>query len=103
MSAQSVGCVLCAHKNETFNTTTNTSNCCNSFTRTYTKYTNYIPWPTPCEVAEEMLTMVSCEHQAASGLNLSAFDWAEHCLKQERKIKEDYNCAEYVWRQWTVR
>ena len=63
----------------------------------------YIPWPTPCEVAEEMLTMVSCEHQAASGLNLSAFDWAEHCLKQERKIKEDYNCAEYVWRQWTVR
>jgi hypothetical protein len=58
---------------------------------------------TPCEVAEEMLTMVSCEHQAASGLNLSAFDWAEHCLKQERKIKEDYNCAEYVWRQWTVR
>jgi hypothetical protein len=54
-------------------------------------------------VAEEMLTMVSCEHQAASGLNWSAFDWAEHCLKQERKIKEDYNCAEYVWRQWTVR
>ncbi len=103
MSAQSVGCVLCAHKNETSNTTTNTSNCCNSFTRTYRKYTNYISWPTPCEVAEEMLTMVSCEHQAASGLNLSAFDWAEHCLKQERKIKEDYNCVEYVWRQWTVR
>ena len=41
--------------------------------------------------------------QTASGLNWSAFDWAEHCLKQERKIKEDYNCAEYVWRQWTVR
>ena len=95
MSAQSVGCVLCAHKNETSNTTTNTSNCCNSFTRTYRKYTTYIPWPTPCEVAEEMLTMVSCEHQAASGLNWSAFDWAEHCLKQERKIKEDFNCAEY--------
>jgi len=86
MSAQSVGCVLCVHKNETSNTTTNTSNCCNSFTRTYRKYTTYIPWPTPCEVAEEI-----------------AFDWAEHCLKQERKIKEDYNCVEYVWRQWTVR
>ena len=67
MSAQSVGCVLCVHKNETSNTTTNTSNCCNSFTRTYRKYTTYIPWPTPCEVAEEMLTMVSCEHQASSG------------------------------------
>jgi len=53
MSAQSVGCVLCAHKNETSNTTTNTSNCCNSFTRTYRKYTTYIPWPTPCEVAEK--------------------------------------------------
>ena len=68
MSAQSVGCVLCVHKNETSNTTTNTSNCCNSFTRTYTKYTTYIPWPTPCEVAEEILTMVSCnskQHQVS--------------------------------------
>ena len=63
----------------------------------------YISWPTPCEVAEEMLTMVSCEDTAAASRGWSAFDWAEHCLKQERKIKEDYNCAEYVWRQWTVR
>ena len=68
MSAQSVGCVLCVHKNEASNTTTNTSNCCNSFTRTYRKYTTYIPWPTPCEVAEEMLTMVSCEHHGSRSL-----------------------------------
>ena len=41
-----------------------------------------------------MLTMVSCEDTAAASRGWSAFDWAEHCLKQERKIKEEYNCAE---------
>ena len=40
--------------------------------RTYTYYT---PPPTPCEVAEEMLAMVSCEDTAAASRGWSAFDW----------------------------
>ena len=36
-----------------------------SFEKKYIKYIPYIPWPTPCEVAVEMQTMVSCEHLVA--------------------------------------
>ena len=36
-----------------------------SFNKKYTKYIPYIPWPTPCEVAVAMQTMVKCEHLAA--------------------------------------
>ena len=50
----------------------------------YTKYIPCIPWPTPCEVVVEMQTMVKCEHLAAETRGWSAFDWAEHCLKQAR-------------------
>ena len=51
-------------------------------------------------VAVEMQTMVSCEYTAAASRGWSAFDWAEHCLKQERGIKDDDICVSYVWRQW---
>ena len=51
-----------------------------SFEKKYIKYIPYIPWPTPCEVAVEMKTMVKCEHLAAalpkilqSGTKLSLF------------------------------
>ena len=66
----------------------------------YIKYIPYIPWPTPCEVAVEMQTMVSCEHLAAETRGWSAFDWAEHCLKQTRGIPEDEVCEQYTLRQW---
>jgi hypothetical protein len=50
-----------------------------------------------------MTTMVRCEHLAASSHGWAAFDWAEHCLKQARDIKEDTRCAQYVLRQWEFR
>lgn len=71
-----------------------------SFNKKYTKYIPYIPWPTPCEVAVEMQTMVKCEHLAAESRGWSAFDWAEHCLKQARGIPEDEVCEHYTLRQW---
>jgi hypothetical protein len=64
------------------------------------RYTKYIPWPTPFEVAVEMQTMVSCEHLAATSRGWSAFDWAEYCLKQTRNIPEDEVYEQYVLRQW---
>ena len=71
-----------------------------SFNKKYTKYIPYIHWPTPCEVAVEMQTMVKCEHLAAESRGWSAFDWAEHCLKQARGIPEDEVCEHYTLRQW---
>ena len=76
-----------------YNAGTNTS---------FTKYANYTPWPTPCEVAVEMQTMASCEHLAAATRGWAAFDWAEHCLKQQRSINEGDVCARYIWRQWQL-
>ena len=46
--------------------------------------------------------MVNCEYTAAASRGWSAFDWAEHCLKQERGINEDDICVSYVWRQWQL-
>ena len=47
-----------------------------------------------------MQTMVKCEHLAAESRGWSAFDWAEHCLKQARGIPEDQVCEQYMLRQW---
>ncbi len=47
-----------------------------------------------------MQTMVKCEHLAAESRGWSAFDWAEHCLKQARGIPEDEVCEQYTLRQW---
>ena len=102
MTAKHADNVLSVPISEIGNNNKSSSEDFSSFNKKYTKYIPYIPWPTPCEVAVEMQTMVKCEHLAAETRRWSAFDWAEHCLKQERKIKENYNCAEYVWRQWTV-
>ena len=52
--------------------------------------------------AVEMQTMASCERLAAASRGWSAFDWAEHCLKQERRIGEGDVCARYIWRQWQL-
>ena len=102
MSAQDVQGVLCVGFSGTSNNRDIGLNLSLSFSRKYTKYANYTPWPTPCEVAVEMQTMVSCEYTAAASRGWAAFDWAEHCLKQERGIKEDYICVSYVWRQWQL-
>ena len=97
MSAQDVQGVLCVGSSGTSNNRDIGLNLSTSFSRKYTKYT---PWPTPCEVAVEMQRMVSCEHLAAATQDWPAFDWAEHCLKQERGIKECDVCVRYIWRQW---
>ena len=100
MSVPDVQSVLCVVSSETSNNRDVGPNLSPRFPRKYTKYANYTPWPTPCEVAVEMQTMVRCEYTAAASLGWAAFDWAEHCLKQKRGIKDDDICVSYVWRQW---
>ena len=102
MSAPDVQSVLCVGSSETSNNRDIGLNLSPSFSRKYTKYANYTPWPTPCEVAVEMQTMVSCEHLAAATRGWAAFDWAEHCLKQQLPINEGDVCASYIWRQWQI-
>ena len=102
MSAQDVQSVLCVDSSETSNNRDIGLNLSRSFPRKYTKYANYTPWPTPCEVAVEMQAMASCEHLAAASRGWSAFDWAENCLKQQLRINEGDLCAHYIWRQWQL-
>ena len=71
-----------------------------NFNKKYIKHIPYIPWPTPCEVAVEMQTMMKCELLAAASRGSSAFDWVEHCLKQARGIPEDQVCEQCTLRQW---
>ena len=73
-----------------------------NFRRTYRKYRNYIPWPTPCEVSVEISRMANCEHLAAENMGQSKFEWAERTLKQQREIPEDANLVQWVWRQWVA-
>ena len=92
--------ILSVPNSKIANNNTSTFNNSSVFSKRYTKYIPYIPWPTPCEVAVEMQTMVSCEHLAATSRGWSTFDWAEHCLKQAQSIPEDEVCGQYVLRQW---
>ena len=91
---------LCVPSQEVYNTNNTRLNYSHNFSRKYIRYTNYTPWPTPCEVAVEMATMVEVERRSATSRGWASFDWAEHCIKQERKIKEDEVCETYVLRQW---
>ena len=100
MTHPDVANVLCVPSEEVYNNDNTKLNYSNNISRKYTKYIPYIPWPTPCEVAVEMQTMVKCEHLAAETRGWSAFDWAEHCLKQARGIPEDQVCEQYTLRQW---
>ena len=102
MSAPDVQSVLCVGSFETSNNRDIGLYLSPSFSRKYTKYANYTPWPTPCEVAVEMQAMASCEHLAAASRGWSAFDWAENCLKQQLRINEGDLCAHYIWRQWQL-
>jgi len=59
--------VLCEGSPENYNKDGDGSESFNNFPRTYRKYTKYIdyvPWPTPCEVAVEISLMANCEHLA---------------------------------------
>ena len=97
MTAVNAANVLSVPNSKIANNKTSTFNNPSVFSKRYTKY---IPWLTPCEVAVEMQTMVKCEHLAAASRGWSAFDWAEHCLKQARGIPEDEACVHYTPRQW---
>ena len=55
--------VLCEGSPENYNKYGNGSESFNNFSGTYKKYTkyiNYVPWPTPCEVAVEISRMANC-------------------------------------------
>ena len=68
----------------------------------YTKYIDYVPWPTTCEVAVEISRMANCEHLAAENMGQSKFEWAERTLKQQRGILEEAEADRWVWRQWVL-
>jgi len=95
--------VLCEGSNEDYNKNGERSESFNKFSETYRKYTKYIdyvPWPTPCEVAVEISRMANCEHLAAENMGQSKFDWAERTLKQQRGIPDNQKLTNWVWRQW---
>ena len=102
MSVPDVQSVLCVVFSETSNNRDIGFNLSRSFPRKYTLYANYTPWPTSCEVVVAMQIMASCEYTAAATQGWSAFDWAEHCLKQECRINEGDVCPRYSWRWWQI-
>ena len=95
--------VLCEVSNEDQNKNGERSESFNNFSGIYIKYTKYIdyvPWPTPCEVAVEISRMANCEHLAAENMGQSKFDWAERTLKQQSDIPEEAETSRWVLRQW---
>ena len=97
--------VLCEGSTENYNIDGDRSESFNNFPgtyRKYTKYIDYVPWPTPCEVAVEISRMANCEHLAAENMGQSKFDWAERTLKQQRSIREDAEAYRWVLRQWVL-
>ena len=100
MTAKHAENVLSVPSSEISNNNKSSSKDFSSFNKKYTKYIPYIPRPTPFEVAVEMQTKVKCEHLAAESRGWSAFDWAEHCLKQARGIPKDQVCEQHTLRQW---
>ena len=95
--------VLCEGSPENYNKDWERSESFNNFLgtcRKYTKYIDYVPWPTPCEVAVEISRMANCEHLAAENMGQSKFDWAERTLKQQRGIPDNQKLTNWVWRQW---
>ena len=103
MKSQNALHELSACSEEIYNNSYVENDNANIFRRTYRKYTkyiNYVPWPTPCEVAVEISRMANCEHLAAGSLGQSKFEWAERTLKQQRGIPEEAEADRWVWRQW---
>ena len=105
MTKQNALNVLSAYSDENYNNSYLESDNANIFRRTYrkyTKYTDYVPWPTPCEVAVEISRMANCEQLAAESLGQSKYEWAERTLKQQRSIPEEAQADRWVLRQWVV-
>ena len=76
MTADHAQSVLSVPNSENVNNNTNPNQSSINVSGKYTKYTSYIPWPTPCEVALEMENMASCERLAAASAGMAEFDWA---------------------------
>ena len=102
MKSQNAHNVLSVRSEEIYNKQFAESDNDINFRKTYRKYRNYIPWPTPCEVSVEISRMANCEHLAAESLGQSKFEWAERTLKQQRGIPEEARADRWVWRQWAV-
>ena len=105
MKPQNARNVLSACSEEIYNIGYVENDNANIFRRTYRKYTKYIdyvPWPTPCEVAVEISRMANCKHLAAESLGQSKFEWAERTLKQQRGIPEEAQADHWVLRQWVA-
>ena len=102
MKSQNARNVLSACSEEIYDKQFAESDNAINFRRTYRKYRNYIPWPTPCEVAVEVSRMANCEHLAAESLGQSKYEWAERTLKQHRSIPEDAEADQWVLRRWVV-
>ena len=105
-NALSVLSVLSAHPAEPYIANTHKNENSISVPRTYTKcrkYMGYVPWPTPCDVAEEIKRMAKGEHLAAEGRGEATFDWAERSLKQKRNILDHEQLVNWVWRQWNFK
>ena len=105
-NALSVLSVLSAHPAEPYIANTHKNENSISVPRTYTKcrkYMGYVPWPTPCDVAEEIKRMAKCEHLAAESRGEATFDWAERSLKQKRNILDHEQLVNWVWRQWNLK
>lgn len=102
MTKQNALHVLSVCAEENFNNSYLENDNANIFRRTYRKYINYVPWPTPCEVAVEISRMANCEHLAAESLGQSKFEWAERTLKQQRGIPEEAQADRWVLRQWVA-
>ena len=85
--------VLCEGSSENYNKDGDRSESFNNFSgtyRKYTKYIDYVPWPTPCEVAVEISRMANCEHLAAENMGQS------RCC-QTNEPKHQYLVDGYVY------
>ena len=102
MTRQNALSVHSAHPAEPYNKNTHQNENSISVPRKCRKYMDYVPWATPCDVAEEIKRMATCEHLAAESRGEAKFDWAERSLKQKRNIPEHEQLANWVWRQWVL-
>ena len=102
MTADYAQSVLSVSNSENVNNNTLLNQSSINVSGKYTKYTSYIPWPTPCEVALEMENMASCERLAAASAGMAEFDWAEHSLEQKLRIPQSEPLGKYIYRHWAV-
>ena len=81
MSAPDVQSVLCVGSSETSNNRDIGLNLSPSFSRKYTKYANYTPWPTPCEVAVGCCQTNENSHRIACAALIYALNSWRHSVR----------------------